>query len=424
MEIALLMTGEELMAGDIVDSNAAEIAHAVMPLGVTVGKKITVGDRRDLLVAAIEQLRHDYPVLIINGGLGPTVDDLTAEVLAEVAGVSIEEHPQAMAHLSALCQQYGLELNAANRKQAMLPAGCDIIPNPAGTAVGIDMQLGDCRIWATPGVPHELRKMLRNTLVPTLGELSPDEAPRVDKFKCFGLGESRLQQMLHDQFPDWPETIEVGFRAGFPVMELKLISRGSQHSELHDQWNARVEEAIADYLMPEQIRSLQEVVIRELIARGKTVSTAESCTGGMIASQLTEVPGSSQAFVGACISYSNAMKTELLGVDANSIETHGAVSETVVREMVSGALSRTGSDYAVAVSGIAGPDGGTEEKPVGTVFVGWGDAGGVDVVRFHFKGDRKMVRMRTAAVALDLLRRRLCGITNPPAYLPRDNQEG
>jgi nicotinamide-nucleotide amidase len=414
MKTAFLLTGNELMSGDIVDSNSAEMAQMLFEIGLSVDTKVTVGDNRGALHHYIDQLSKEHDILIINGGLGPTQDDLTAEVLADVAGLAIEEHPQARAHLGAWCQQRGVELSRANLKQAMLPAGCHIIPNDRGSAVGFELLLNGCRVMTTPGVPSELRLMMRHHILPTL---DADDRISYDKLQCFGLGESRIQQMVHDQFPDWPASMDLGFRAGMPLLEVKLRSIGE--AATHAATMAKLHALLGDHVVCEGNGKLPDTVVALLLERGQQLTCAESCTGGRIASEITSVPGSSAVFGAGYVTYSNAMKCDMLGVNPNTLATHGAVSQHTVREMALGAIGRSGAQWGVAVSGIAGPEGGTEEKPVGTVWIAWGQAHALHTKRLRLRMDRNTFQRMVSAISLDLLRRDLLGVTSEPSYFGR-----
>ena len=415
--IHCLMTGNELMSGVTVDSNSAVIAQRLEPFNLALASKVTVGDESALLEAEIARLAAQGSVLLVNGGLGPTQDDLTAEALARVCGVGLAEHPEALAHLESWCARRGFELNEANRKQALLPAGCAVIPNPVGSAVGFHMRLGDCDILCTPGVPSELYRMLDAQILPWLREQFPTPGKlTISRYQLFGLGESSLQQLISDSFPDWPKEIELGFRAGAPQLELKLTSRDQEHEALRELWETRIRDLIGDYIVGTGDATLPDRVIELLASRRQTVATAESCTGGMIASMLTGVPGASQVIEAGFVTYSNRMKQDMLGVSAQTLQREGAVSDATVIEMAAGALSRSGADYAVAVSGIAGPGGGSEGKPVGLVHVAWGDTKRLQTCQLFFPFGRQMFQTVVASTGLDLLRRRLLAIDSEPRY--------
>ncbi len=418
MHIYLLMTGDELMTGITVDSNSSFIAQTLASYGLAIDGKVTVGDHLPALVSEIKRLSKISDVLIINGGLGPTVDDRTAEALAEAAGVPLTEHPDAMAHLLQWCDNSSARaLNEANRKQAMLPADCLILPNAIGSAVGFWMDLNDCLVLCTPGVPSEMRRMLRDYVLPLITQRFPhSKTVRQTRFHVFGLGESRLQQWISDALPDWPQEIDLGFRAGLPTLEIKLTSTAGELDELHTIWREKLKSEIGDYFVSEGDTRLPEYMVRLLTKEKKTITTAESCTGGLIASMLTSVSGSSKVFEAGFVTYSNEMKSHVLGVKSSTLEKHGAVSEPVVREMVSGALERSSADLGVAVSGVAGPNGGSEEKPAGTVWLAWGSPSNIEARKFFVPRNRVVFQQIIAALGLDLIRREILGIKNEPDY--------
>lgn len=421
MRINLLLTGDELMSGDTVDSNSSMIARQLSPLGWRVQQKLTVGDELPRLIAAIQQLSRDCDLLLMNGGLGPTVDDLTAEALAAAAATPLAEHPEALDHLQRWCTERGFGLNAANRKQALLPQGCDIVANPIGSAVGFSLRLNGCLVICTPGVPRELDAMLERIILPSLRAAFPVGTAQVKRFALFGTGESQLQQRISDTIPDWPASVGLGFRASFPLLELKLTTAGADGEAVLKPLLERLQPLIADYVIaavPGGVAaiSLPEELIKLLTAQKKQLAVAESCTGGLIAAQLTAIAGSSQVFEGGFVTYSNRMKHAVLGVREETLQEHGAVSEPVVREMVAGALRISHADYGIAVSGIAGPGGGSDDKPVGTVWIAWGTADHIRAVRLFVPMGRLMFQQYTAAVAMDLVRRDALGITMVPAY--------
>lgn len=424
MSIQLLLTGNELMAGHTVDSNSARIAQALDPLGYRLDRKVTVGDELSVLVAEIQQLSQQAEVLIINGGLGPTDDDLTATALAQAAGQTLQEHPEALAHLQRWCQRIGMPLSEENRKQALLPENANIIANPIGSAVGFSLTLNRCLILCTPGVPRELEAMLAADIPRLISQQLPASPRRLYRLQTFGLGESSLQAMLHQQFTDLPDAIEIGFRAGHPLLEVKLSAPESLAEANWQHWQQRLRTLIGDYLIGEEDQDLATAVVAALNKRNSQLSTAESCTGGQIAAQITAVPGASQVYEAGIVSYSNRIKQQILAVDAQLLNQYGAVSEPVVLAMAEGALQLSGADYVIAVSGIAGPDGGSEEKPVGTVWLAWGKAGQLKTRRLQIGGSRQFFQQRVSAMALDLIRRELLAITEPPRYFKRNRSGG
>ncbi len=416
LSVQLLLTGNEIMSGDTVDSNSAMIARRLGELGLTAHRRVTVGDDLPLLRRELAAMAAASDVVIVNGGLGPTVDDLTAAVVAAVAGVGLEQHPAAVAHLEQWCARRNLPLNDANLKQALLPAGAAIVDNPVGSAVGFEVDVNGCRIICTPGVPGELAAMLDGILSGLAGRLSHPVERSTLRLQTFGLGESTAQQMISDALPDWPQEVELGFRAGAPQMEIKLTVDRTADRPAQRRCRERLEELFGDHIIGEGDTLLAERVLQLLRERGQTLATAESCTGGLIASMLTRIPGSSDGFHAGFVTYANDIKHRVLGVERQVLEEHGAVSEAVVRQMATGALERAQADYAVAVSGIAGPDGGTPDKPVGTVWLAWGDRERLRTRCLCWPVERTLFQTMVAAGALDAIRRLLLGIEAEPRY--------
>lgn len=414
MKIALLLTGNELMSGDTVDSNSSMIAKAIAPYGFSIDKKLTVGDDPGLLRASLESLVKHYSVVIVNGGLGPTSDDLTAEIVADVAGLDITEHQQARAHVESWCGKRGIAINQANLKQALLPAGCQILANPAGSAVGIIQRIDETVVYSTPGVPSELKAMLAGDLLADLQTNFPNEATkRITRMRLFGIGESRLQQKIIDSGIRVPEGCEIGFRAGLPILELKVEVDSSVGESQEQQFVSEIEALVSDYLIGWGDDTLPDALLRCLKESNSTVAFAESCTGGLMASWLTALPGSSQVFETGAVTYSNTSKSKLLGVRESTLETHGAVSEQVVAEMLDGVLKLSNADYAAVTSGIAGPDGGTQEKPVGTVWIAWGNNNERFTEKFYFPTSRKNSQTIAAAKCFDHIRRMVLKLEEP-----------
>ena len=420
-KVQLLLTGNELMTGDIVDSNSAMIAEQLKELGLEITRKVTVADDLAMLTNEINQLAEQADILIINGGLGPTVDDLTAQALANAIQVELTEHVQALAHISSWCKKRGAPLNKPNLKQAILPQGCDIIPNSQGSAVGFKVCHLNCDIYCTPGVPRELSTMIAEQIKPDIAKNIPDSLiTDVSRLQVFGLGESTLQKMVDDQLPDWPKDIDLGFRAGMPLLEVKLTTNSHKAHQHKEHWQQKLTQVLGDHVIAQidsKPLSLAKHVLSKLVEKDLKITTAESCTGGLIASMLTREAGASQAFEAGFVTYSNAMKTNLLGVPETLIEEHGAVSEATVLAMAKGALSHSGADFSIAVSGIAGPDGGSKEKPVGTVWLAWGTHENLKSVCLLMPLPRSYFQKYVANIGLDLIRRELINSTEIPQYV-------
>lgn len=410
------------MTGVTVDSNSAYIAEQLHDMGISVSKIVTLGDSLALLAQEIHDSSQQLDLLIINGGLGPTDDDLTAAALAQAFQRPLQNHPAAEQHIQHWCSSRGIAANKANLKQALLPTGCAIIPNPTGSAVGIKLDVPNdhrgCVIFCTPGVPPEMRGMLQASIIPELKKLFPDARETFTRrLQVFGMGESHIQQKVHDQLPDWPPAVTLGFRAGLPSLEVKLTVHEKKHLPLRDAWEKQLRSILGSQLFGEENDNLQSVMIDALKQKNYMLTTAESCTGGLIASMITSTPGSSKVFSSGFVTYSNAAKQDILDVDAETLSRYGAVSEETVVQMAQGALKKSGAHYVIAVSGIAGPEGGTDEKPVGTVWMAWGATDNIKTHRFFYPAERKIFQLVIAAYALDLIRREVLQLTELPRYL-------
>jgi nicotinamide-nucleotide amidase len=422
LNIQLLLTGDELMSGDVIDSNSCMMADILKTQGLVFTRKVTVGDNLDLLIQEIEGLSQQADVLIINGGLGPTVDDKTAEALGHVVHQPLVINQQAMDHLVVWCGQRGYELNEPNKKQALLPQGVGIVDNPIGSAPGFSYTHNDCLILATPGVPSEAKSMLQESILPILKAMNPEGVTQVKKLQLFGIGESTLQRTINDALPDWPQEIELGFRAAFPQIEVKLTAHDAAAIKQLDTWVGKLVSLFGAHILAEGDTQLPALVVSLLQEQQKQLTLAESCTGGLIAAKITSVAGASQVFEGGFVTYSNAIKTSVLGVSASSLQHDGAVSESVVKEMAMGALNITHANLAVAVSGIAGPAGGSEEKPVGTAWLAWGEKNNMKSQKLFYPGPRRYFQEYVASAALDLIRRELLGLSEAPWYFNPANK--
>ncbi len=416
--VALLLTGNELMSGDTVDSNSSRIALALGERQIAVSKKITVGDDPALLRASLKELCREAGVVVINGGLGPTEDDLTAEIVAEVAGEQLADHPDAIAHLKEWCEKRGLELNASNLKQAHLPTSADLVDNPIGSAVGFAVEIEGCLVITTPGVPVELSAMLPE-ICERIGARVGSGTTNIRRLQTFGIGESTIQELVNERSNDWPEGVVLGFRSGLPQLELKLQVYDESLLEQRDRAENLLTDLIGDHVIGEDSDQLAMSLQRALIENNMSVTTAESCTGGLIASLITKEAGSSQVFGAGFVTYANTSKQKVLDVPEAELNDHGAVSEPVVRAMLRGALDKANADIGIAVSGVAGPGGGSEEKPVGTVWLAWGTETHNDAIRLQIPGSRERFQILVAAIGLDLMRRQVLNLPPIPHYIKR-----
>ncbi|WP_181234180.1 CinA family nicotinamide mononucleotide deamidase-related protein [Enhygromyxa salina] len=423
MRAHLLTIGDELLSGDVVDRNKAWLGRRCRALGVEVVRATTVRDRQAEIVAALHSAAADgSQICLISGGLGPTTDDLTAASVAAAAGVGLARNRELADRLEAFFAARGRALVEANLKQADLPEGATVLDNPIGTAAGFAVELAyppggprGCWLFSMPGVPRELHQMMREQVEPRLRERFELQPIPRRVYRALGSGESSVQENVRAVLAAARErspglaNMFVHYRAHYPEVQLILEATpgddGSAATEAElEQLDGPLREAIGPALYScGSETELAELVVQRLIERGLTIATAESCTGGGVGQAITAIPGSSATFVGGVISYSNAVKIAQLGVPADILELHGAVSEPVARAMAEGARARLGSDIGVSTTGVAGPGGGSPDKPVGTVDVAVATAIGTTYKRLRLFGKRDTIREATTQWALKLV---------------------
>lgn len=407
MRLEVVNTGTELLLGKVVNTHAAYFGEALFKLGLRVQRQTTVPDG-EAIRTALDEAFPRCDAILVTGGLGPTSDDLTREIVAEMLGRPLHLDGAVLATIRGMFRSRGLRQNASNDRQAMVPEGAVVLPNAHGTAPGLylpaDSALGSPHLFLLPGPPRELKPLFEEQVRPLLLSLLGDsEVPAWRNFRLFGVGESALATVLDPILASIPQ-LELGYCARLGEVDLRLI--GSAESVEAASLVVRREFSIE--IVVESEASIQETVVALLADLGETVATAESCTGGLIASNLTDVPGSSAVFRVGYVTYSNEAKRDLLGVPRAVLESVGAVSDETVRAMAEGCLARSGADHAIAVSGIAGPGGGSTEKPVGTAHIALASRSGETFSkRYYFPVDRLSFKERVARLALDLLRRRL-----------------
>jgi len=407
MRIEILNTGTELLLGSTANTHGTWMGQELVKLGLRVQRQVTVPDGK-VIEEALKEAASRADVVLVTGGLGPTSDDITRESLAAVLGVEMIEDEAAMRSLYEFFEKRNKPMVAVNLKQAQNLVGADILPNPNGTAPGIyaPPRLGGdpaCAVFLLPGPPRELYPMFHAEVVPRLKALGGVEViDEVREMKFVGIGESDFHDQLDAKLA-LIERLEVGYCARLGEVDLRLIGGLEAIARGRELTVACFEE----FLVSEDGSNLETAVVRELARQRKTVVTAESCTGGLVASRLTDVPGSSEVFGRGFVTYSNEAKSELLGVKAATLAEHGAVSEEVAGEMAEGARRVSGADLAVSVTGIAGPGGGTEEKPVGRVCFGVATADGVQTFQENHPRSRLDFKRQASQRALDLVRRAL-----------------
>jgi nicotinamide-nucleotide amidase len=408
VKIEVINTGTELLLGNTLNTHGAWFGRELFKLGLRISRQTTVPDG-DAIRDALQEALGRADAVIVTGGLGPTSDDLTREITAEVLGLELITDEAALRSLEGFFALRGRPMVDANLKQALCPVGADILPNANGTAPGIYVPprlngRSNCAVFLLPGPPRELYPMYQAEVVPRLLALAGVEnLHEALVLKFTGIGESDFHQGIDARLATVPG-LEYGYCAHVGEVDLRLIGAAAALVEGREI----ALERFGSYLISDDESSLEETVVRLLRERGMTFATAESCTGGLIANRITNVPGASEVFTHGFVTYANAAKTGMLGVSAQDIETHGAVSEVVARAMADGALQKSGADIAVSVTGIAGPGGGSEEKPVGTAWIAVAarDAPTEAFSVFHPR-NRKDFKLAVSQAALEAVRRRL-----------------
>lgn len=409
--IEIVAIGDELLSGATIDSNASHIARELELVGLRVVRKTTVGDDEAAIAGAVRSALERSGAVITTGGLGPTPDDVTRPAVAAVLGRELEFRDDLWEALRQRWKLRGAVLPESNRVQAEVPRGGMVFPNPRGTAPGIaveDDELGICIML--PGPPHELKAIVADSVVPFMAERASTGARRPVRrcLRTAGIAESAIADRVADRLDDLP--IDVAFLPEIDGNDIRLtawVTNEAEAAEPLSEAAARLRALLGVHIYAEGTAELAEVVGGLLRQRGMMLAVAESCTAGLIAVRLTELAGSSGYFWGGTVTYADRAKVELLGVSQDTLVRDGAVSEAAAREMARGALARSGADAAIAVTGIAGPGGGTEEKPVGTVWLAVAVGNEITTRGVHLPGTRDMVRARAAQAALDLLRRTL-----------------
>ena len=444
MKAEVLTIGDELLRGEIIDSNKAFLSDRLLTLDIETDYHASVRDIPTHMVDAFQRAAERSDIVLVSGGLGPTRDDLTSEALAQAFGREMRLDEEALAGIRAFFASVGREMTENNATQAMFPDGAEVLPNPIGTAPGfmLDVQAGgpagrparsepqasgvvssgSAVFFCMPGVPREMMRMMDEQVLPRIAARVPGAGVvRARLLRTFGMGESTLDADLADVAASGD--VSLGFRTSFPDNYLRPLARAATAGEadaLLEKVCATIRERLGPVIYGEGDETLAMVAGRLLAERGASVAVAESCTGGLIAEKLTDVPGASNYFKGGVVAYANEAKQALLGVPEAMLAEHGAVSEPVARTMAENVRERFGADLGVATTGISGPDGGSEEKPVGLVHVALADAVGTHSEHFVFPLDRTRHRELTAQVALDWVRRRMLGVVlEGPSLLRR-----
>lgn len=406
----LISTGSELLLGQVVNTNAQYISARLAELGINLFFQTTVGDNRVRMEKAISTALARADIVITTGGLGPTLGDITKEVSSGVFGRKLTLHEESLKRIQAMFAYRGVEMTENNIRQAMIPEGAIVLPNNRGTAPGVVMEEGHKVIINLPGPPYEMQGMFEDAVVPYLtAKYGLKQVIYSRVLRCFGLGESSLEEEIKDLLKQQSNPT-IALLAREREIHIRLTALADDVAQAHSMLGSLEEvirTRIGQHIFATDDDTLAKVVGDLLVERKYKIACAESCTGGMIAAMFTDVPGSSAYFVQGAVTYTNEAKINLLKVKENTIRQHGAVSEQTAREMAEGVRSLAGTDVGLSVTGIAGPGGATEEKPVGLVYIGVAMPDATSVYKYVFSGDRSSVRLYAAKTALDLLRRNL-----------------
>lgn len=409
MNIEVLNTGTELLLGNVVNSHLAYFGRELFPLGLRIQRQVTVPDGSPIRDALLEAFSR-CDILIVTGGLGPTTDDITREITAQLLSRRLSESDEVTAAITARLQRRGIPYRARMQRQAMVPEGATVLPNLNGTAPGLYLPATGTPSSATPhlfllpGPPRELKPMFEESVIPLLKAIAGTPPSRECRtYHVVGMGESTVEEVIGLTL-DARGDLEVGYCARPNEVDFRLIG----DAKVLDEVEPSVLAALGSHIAGRDGATLEEGIVRRLIALHQTLATAESCTGGLLASRITNVPGASEIFHEGFVTYANESKIRHLGVPAELIEKHGAVSEQVARAMAEGVVARSGTDFGVGITGIAGPGGGTPEKPMGTVFIAVAQRGGSTECRHElFPSDRETFKQLATQSALDLLRLKL-----------------
>ncbi len=407
MQATILTIGDEILIGQIVDTNSVSIARYLNAAGIVVHEKASIGDDAEVITQSVQRALQQCEVVIITGGLGPTKDDITKKTLAKLFHSAMRYDEAVAAHVERMLAARGIEFNALNRSQAEVPVACTVLHNAHGTAPGMWFEQEGRVVISLPGVPYEMEHLMQDEVMPRLKARFSLRQIVHRTLITAGLAESMLAKRIEAWEEALPAYLKLAYLPSAGIVRLRLSAyevEGRKVAEEIERRFAELQQQIPDYVVGFETATIEEQVHRMLIERGATLAVAESCTGGKIASKFTAMAGASTYFLAGLTTYANAAKIHLLGVRETTIEAFGAVSEQTAREMAEGARRVTGADYAVATTGIAGPTGGSDEKPVGTVWFAVASAQGTTAVLYQCGTDRGQVIDRATAYAIRMLR--------------------
>src|SRR5260370_5244756 len=412
MRVALINTGTQLLLGDVQDAHLAFIAREMFPLGLRIEERRTVPDT-DAIGRTLAELFPRCEILFVTGGLGPTSDDITRETTADLLGLELRQDPELLESLRRRLRLRGIKWAEGIARQADVPSDAQVLPNENGSATGfylkanINPRISSPHVFVLPGPPRELQPMFRKCVMPILRSIVPSSTIEQRVYKIAGMGESSIEEAISEKVLAIPG-IELGYCARPGEVDVRIIG----NPDAIQQADAIIKSALGLSIFSKVDETLEEVIVKLLTKRNETLATAESCTGGLVANRITNVPGASSVFIAGYVCYANQAKIDMLDVDPMLLEEHGSVSESLAPELGRDARVCAGSNYALATTGVAGPSGGSPEKPVGTVYVALASPASATIVKkFFFPTDRETFKQLAAQSALDLLRRRILAST-------------
>ena len=406
---SIVSIGNEILTGQTVDTNASYLCERLFSIGVPVVSCYTVGDEIERIVRALKSAADDAEIVLATGGLGPTDDDLTRQGIARFLGSELQLQDELLRKIQSFFDRRNLKMSVKNKVQAYLPAGTRALTNELGTAPGIMAEISGKLIFTMPGVPSEMKTMFEKSVLPKLENLTAGQVIAARKLRCFGTGESNIAEMLGN-FMERDRNPLINCTASSGIITLHIIATAGNNDKAQkmvEKEEKILREHLGDLVYGVDEQTLAEVVGRKLTQEKKTIATAESCTGGVLAKLLTDIPGASEYFTQGWVTYSNAAKISELGVQAELIDKYGAVSEQIACAMACGARKKAGTDFAIGITGIAGPTGATEHKPVGLVYICVESDSGSETKRFVFPQNRDSIRFRAAKTALNMIRLKL-----------------
>jgi nicotinamide-nucleotide amidase len=405
----IITIGDEILIGQTVDTNSAWIGTELNLIGIRVNRIISVSDRREEIMSALDGSLERADIVLVTGGLGPTSDDITKQTLADYFGAEMVINEDVLKNVTERLSRRGISMNENNRRQALVPENCTVLSNHAGTAPGMLFMKDGRMVVSMPGVPHEMKQLMNEHVLPMLAEKYRGKVIIHKNIMTYGTSEAKLAERLEERFEkELPTTVRLAYLPAFGIIKLRLTATGNDEAEAKNTLKEQVKKLymfIPDVIYGEDEVTLEEAVGNLLNERHMTVCTAESCTGGKIASLITSVPGSSDWYKGSVVAYDNSIKNRILGVSNDTLHIHGAVSRETAEEMARSARRLMDTDFAIAVTGIAGPTGGTPEKPVGTVWIAIASEKMVTAEKQAFADDRKINITRSSFTALNMLRK-------------------